>query len=559
MQGITNSQKRTVLIVEDDLINREILSTILSDSYNILTAENGKAGLEILETAEKEISLILLDIQMPVMNGYEFLEAVKQTPSFRSIPIIVTTSSATAYDEIKCLENGAADFVAKPYNTDIVLRRVGSMIRLRETSSVIDRVEYDSITGVYSKDFFFIGAEKALLENTTAEYDIFCCDVISLKMLQNRYKKPRVEKLLISIAKALKEIFTAESVYGKLSDHDFAVLTPHKSKENYENIAENLRSAVKSSSIPDAVLHFAFYPSVNHSVPAASLCNSAHSALEEIKYQFGKQIAEYNDAFKDKFIRRQTILGYMETALKEKQFEVFYQPKYSLGKNAVGGAEALVRWTHPELGFISPGEFIPLFESSGFITELDFYVADRVCSDLRGWIDSGMPAVPVSCNLSRADFSHPKLAETIEQIADKYSIPHNLLHIEVTESAFTDNMQVFLDTVQKLHNAGFCIELDDFGAGYSSLTVLSELDIDILKLDMYFARNMELPKQRLILEHIFSIAENLNMEIVAEGVETKEQSDAFREMGCTYIQGYYYSKPLPKAQFEEYLSKTQEV
>lgn len=553
MKEMPISKKRTVLVVEDDLINREILSAILSADYNVLQAENGQAGLEILEAGNKEISLILLDIQMPVMNGYEFLEAFKQVPSFRSIPIIITTSSNATDDEIKCLENGASDFVSKPYNPDIILRRVGSMIRLREASSVIDRVEHDDITGVFSRDFFFINTEN-VLEGSDDDYDIFCCKIMSLKMLQNRHGQAKTEKLLIGITKALEENFGSSSVYGRLGENTFSVLTAHKSTENYESIAENLRNSVKQMSISDAVLHFAVYPSVDSDTPVASLCNRAMAAIDDVKYQFGKQFAEYNNEFKDKFVRRHAILGLMETAIKEKQFEIYYQPKYSLGKEKVGGAEALVRWTHPELGFISPGEFIPLFESSGFIPELDFYVAERVCSDLREWLDSGKPTVPVSCNISRADFSRPALAETIVKIADKYSVPHNLLHIEVTESAYTDNMQVFLDTVQKLHNAGFCIELDDFGAGYSSLTVLSELDIDILKLDMYFARNMGSEKQDLILEHIFSIARNLDMEIVAEGVETKEQSDAFREMGCTYIQGYYYSKPLPKAQYEEYLN-----
>lgn len=555
MKEMSLGKKRTVLVVEDDLINREILSAILSDNYNVLGAENGEVGLEILETSKKEISLILLDIQMPVMNGYEFLDRIKLIPSFRSIPIIITTSSNATDDEIKCLENGASDFVSKPYNPDIILRRVGSMIRLREASSVIDRVEHDAVTGLFSRDFFYINSENILSQSTQNEYDIFCCEIISFKMLQDRHGTAKAEKLLIGIANALKENFGADSLLGRLGDNTFSVLTAHKSKENYESISENLRNSVKNMSIPDAVLHFSAYPCVDRELSVHSLCSRALAALDDVKFQFGKQFAEFNNEFRDKFSRRHAILGYMETAIKENQFNVYYQPKFSLREEKVGGAEALVRWTHPELGFISPGEFIPLFENSGFITELDFYVAEKTCSDLREWIDKGLPAVPVSCNLSRADFSHPALAETIVKIADKYSIPHNLLHIEVTESAYTDNMRVFLDTVQKLHHAGFHIELDDFGAGYSSLTVLSELDIDILKLDMYFARNMGSPKQDLILKHIFSIAQKLNIDVIAEGVETKEQSDAFRNMGCTYIQGYYYSKPLPKAQFEEYLNE----
>lgn len=555
MSNRATEKKRTVLVIEDDLINREILSAILSDNYNVIEAENGQIGLDILQKQKADISLILLDIQMPVMNGYEFLEKVKDDPDLTRIPIIVTTSSATADDEIQCLENGATDFVAKPYNPDVVLRRVGSMIRFRELASVINKVEHDPLTSFYSRDFFFIEAEKELLGKEQNEYDIFCCEIMSLRTLQERYGSDSSNQMIQGLSVTMKNLLPRGTIFGRLSGRVLAALVPHLSPEQYEKAAEGIRESIQLSPVPDTTVHLGVNKCVNHSVPVAVLCDNTRSAIEDTVYQYGRQIAEYSEAFRDKRIRRQTILGFMETALKENQFTVFYQPKHKTADETVGGAEALVRWNHPQLGFISPGEFIPLFESNGFITQLDFYVADRVCSDIRKWIDEGKKAVPVSWNLSRADFSHPDLVNVITNIADKYSIPRQLLHIEVTESAYATNSAVFMSTVNELHKAGFCIELDDFGSGYSSLTSLGELQIDVLKLDMYFAKNMNNPKQQLILEHIFSIAHTLDVETVAEGIETAEQAERYKDYGCTLIQGYYYSKPLPIDEFENYVNE----
>lgn len=214
-----------------------------------------------------------------------------------------------------------------------------------------------------------------------------------------------------------------------------------------------------------------------------------------------------------------------------------------------------MRWNHPELGFISPAEFIPLFEKNGFITRLDYYVANQVCRDLQGWIETGAPLVPISFNLSRVDFEDPNLVQIIQRTADRYSIPHELVHMEVTESAYTENMEPFLFAIEKLRKLGFCIELDDFGSGYSSLSVLNDLDMDVLKLDMSLVRNLDSEKQKLILGYVFSIAKDLGMEIVAEGVETQKQAEKLLAMGCDYAQGYYFAKPMPKEQFENYLRK----
>lgn len=545
---------RTVLVIEDNELNREVLCEILSPFYRVIQAENGKQGLELLSQNWARISLILLDIQMPVMNGYEFLDAIRKEPQFANIPIIVTTSSASATDEIKCLENGASDFVSKPYNTDVVLKRVESIIRLRENTAVINKVEYDDLTGVYSKEFFLMNAESMLEANPNTAYDMLCSDINAFQVINDRYGIVGGNALLICVADALKSQFRSDSVCGRIGTNTFAVLTSHKDRNDYVQILESIHKSVKSSASPNAVVHIGIYPNVVHDKPALSLCDRAFLALEEIRHQYGNQIAEFSEQLRSKLIRQQMILDTMETALEEGQFSVYYQPKHSFSRDATGGAEALIRWSHPELGMISPGEFIPLFEKHDVITKLDYYVLEQVCRDLQGWLAQKAPVVPISLNFSRVDFNDPKLVDVISQTAQRYGVPHSLLHPEVTESAYTEDTKQFLAAIEKLRALGFAVELDDFGSGYSSLTVLNDMDMDVLKLDMSLVRNLASQKQKLILKRIFCIAQDLGMETVAEGVETKEQAEELRKMGCTYAQGYYYAKPMCKAHFERYLN-----
>ena len=252
-------------------------------------------------------------------------------------------------------------------------------------------------------------------------------------------------------------------------------------------------------------------------------------------------------------LREHQIEENMESALAERQFVVYYQPKHDLHTDVTGGAEALVRWTHPELGFVSPGQFIPLFERNGFITSLDFYIWEEVCKELRHCLDEGLPAVPVSINASRMDFDVPDLAGEIAALADKYHLDHSLLHVELTESMYSDNPGKIEKTLEELHNNGFHIELDDFGSGYSSLTSLNTLTLDVMKVDMSLIRQASATGDYSILRFCSLLADNLRLKTVVEGVEDAEQVAALKVLGCDYIQGYYFSKPLPPKEFEEYL------
>jgi EAL domain-containing protein (putative c-di-GMP-specific phosphodiesterase class I) len=244
----------------------------------------------------------------------------------------------------------------------------------------------------------------------------------------------------------------------------------------------------------------------------------------------------------------------MEHSLKAHQFEVYYQPKHNISSDKTAGAEALVRWNHPEIGFLAPNTFIPIFEKNGFIKKLDRYVFKKVCSDILEWQKSGKNVVPVSVNMSRRDFEDISLADYITEYVDLKGIDHGLLHFEITETMFTDNDTQLLEILKKLHENGFVIELDDFGTGYSSISSLNDIELDVLKFDMSLVQHDDMTESgRSLLEFIVELANLLKLQTVAEGVETKDQAEHMKTLGVDYIQGYYYSKPLPKNEFETYI------
>lgn len=301
-------------------------------------------------------------------------------------------------------------------------------------------------------------------------------------------------------------------------------------------------------------MRWGIYEITDRSVPVEQMCDRALLAADSIKGQYNEFFAVYDDNLCHKLLREKAITDAIEPALLEEQFIVYFQPKYSLRENRMAGAEALVRWCHPEWGLLAPGEFIPLFEKNGFISRLDRYVWEHTCRQLRAWKDQGYPLLPVSVNVSRADVYQLNLVEVLLQLANKYEINPKYLHLEITESAYAENPGQLISTVEQLRKQGFVVELDDFGSGYSSLNMLSQMKLDILKLDMKFTRNeLEKSAEQSIMNDIISMAHRIGLHVVAEGVETKEQVDRLRAIGCDYVQGYYFAKPMPAVEFEKIL------
>lgn len=282
------------------------------------------------------------------------------------------------------------------------------------------------------------------------------------------------------------------------------------------------------------------------------LYNNAMIACEMIGDEAENRTAYFDVEMNNQKLWERKVEDDMDRALANREFQVYLQPKISTTEEVLGGAEALVRWIHPTEGFIPPNRFIPIFEKNGFILKLDDYMLEEIARVQAGWLAEGRELVPISVNVSRAHFTREDLAEHICAIVDKYQVPHSVIELELTESAFFDDKKVLLGTVRKLREAGFQVSMDDFGAGYSSLNSLKELQIDVLKIDADFFRGADVEERGLlIVSEVIDLAKKLNMKIVAEGIESREQVEFLTAQECDLIQGYFYAKPMPVAEFAE--------
>lgn len=541
--------KRKILVIEDNEINREILNAILSPNYEVIEAVNGKEGLQILEKDPTEISLIVLDIQMPVMSGFEFLEVYKVNNQLKQIPVIVTTAEES--EEEKCLMLGASDFVSKPYNPNIVLRRIEALIRLRESTFALQRTKFEPLSGLLNKEYFAFVSEMNLEKFRSTEYCFVLIQIEDLNIANTLYGEENCNSLIKFIGKTLAS-YNNEVTFARYSGDKF-VCYFDKSVVKVEGLIENLKQNLnKNTPITKVVYKFAVYDNPDHDLKTSVIVNRLIGAIKDVFHNFVKDIIYFDNAYIKKEEVKHIIEENMEDSLKNNDFIAYFQPKHDTKTGELKGAEALVRWVHPQLGFISPGDFIPYFEQNGFITKLDIYVLEATCRFLAQRIAENKKVVPTSINLSRRDLVSIESTEVFDKILEKYNIDKSLIHFEITESMCEDSETVIKKT-KMIRDAGYQIEVDDFGTGYSSLGMITDVPMDYLKLDLSFIK--KICSNREFAKTVFNIARVLNVKTVAEGVETEEEIAVCKELGCDYIQGYYYSKPLSPQDFSIYLEK----
>lgn len=550
--------KKKVLIVDDHAINRKILQKLLKDQYALLEAENGEVALAVLAQEQLQISAVLLDIVMPVLDGFGVLKAMRENPTLSSIPVLVTSQMDRRESEIHVLEAGARDFISRPYEPRVLKRRLENLIELHESNSALFSVERDSLTGLYTKEAFYRHASELLQQSPDEAFTLLSIDIERFKLVNDSFGTAEGDKLLRFLAEKLHEnVRTCAGISGRFHGDVFFALIPGRiDAEEFSQIA-----AHAEQDLADYPLHmqiaqkFGVYQiEPGDDTPIALMCDRAKLASDSVKGQYNTVFTYYDDSIRRRLLRDQEITNVMNEALAAEQFEIYFQPKYDLHNESLAGAEALVRWNHPKLGFLGPGEFIPLFERNGFITELDRYIWDKTCQKIAQWTKTYQKSVPVSVNVSRKDIYQDDLPKTMLEIVNRHGLYPGQLHLEITETAYTENPEQLIGVVSELKQQGFVIEMDDFGSGYSSLNMLSELPIDILKLDMRFIQKETLKEnKRNILSFIISLAKWMNLLVVAEGVETQEQIELLRELECTYVQGYYYAKPMPEEAFCELL------
>lgn len=546
-----------ILFVDDDNTERCLLLDVLQEKYDVAVAANGEEALKILDESYNEIALVITDLYMPVMDGYSLLKRMKGVRQYSNIPIIVLTGGSDEVKkddmELRCLELGASDFILKPYNVKVILNRVNSLIRLRESTTFLHYLERDSLTGLYTKEFFYQRVGQYLRERPEDECVMFVTDIIGLKVINENYGIETGDDILKQLGDLYQKLscflfcgrVEGDKIAGFLRADDLEMLLDY--------IKENRHK--QQFPVSNVIIKHGYYrirKSTN--LEPQGMYDRALLALTKIKSVYGVYISEYDDEVRKDLLLQRQIVESAEKALQDNQFTIYFQPKVNVRQEKINGAEALVRWIHPDIGFMNPADFISVFEKNGFIKKLDYYVWKEVCRSLRTWKQRGLKLVPISVNVSRRDFEDPYLAESIIAIADHYQVAHSLLHVEITESSYSDAPHRIAETVHKFHDAGFVVELDDFGSGYSSMVALNDLDVDVLKLDMSIVQKDDPKSEQSVLGFSMQLARMLQLKTVAEGVETKKQAERIAALGGDYIQGYYYFKPLPKDEFEKYMN-----
>ena len=412
-------------------------------------------------------------------------------------------------------------------------------------------VTIDTVTGGYNKDYFTQKAQKEI-SRSRRNYAIVQLRLEKYRNYCTAYGIKQGENLLEDLNAYMVELLAKKEIVAHVEKSDFALLLNYQNEETLNIRLRNMMNILRERRGGQHLTFSAGICPVKSKNDEVSLVLTCAGLAVPRTLKIQDEIVWFNDSMKEEQVWERRIEDDMDKALENHEFQVYLQPKYSTKKEVLSAAEALVRWTHPVLGFISPGKFIPIFERNGFILQLDDYMLTEVAKLQSGWLEQGKKLVPISVNVSRAHFAEDNLAEHICSIVDKYKVPHEFIELELTESAFFDDKAVLLTTVRKLKEFGFKVSMDDFGAGYSSLNSLKELPLDINKLDAEFFRSVDdIDPSNLIVGQTIALAKKLGMEIVAEGIETREQVDFLAKQNCDLIQGFYFSKPLPVNEFEE--------
>lgn len=410
---------------------------------------------------------------------------------------------------------------------------------------------YDELTGIYNKQAFYAKTKEMLLDNPDKNFDLLRINIERFKVLNDLFGESTGDKLLRYIGKFLKEINLPLCVSGRLYADNFVVCY-EAGKGDSRRMINTLQMVADSFAINNrTILSFGLYRIDDKTLPVSVMCDRANMALWKAKGNFKNPYCEYDEKMRQQVLKEQKIINAMERAIQNKEFTLYLQPKYDIEKGTIIGAEALVRWISLENGFISPGDFIPVFENNGFVYEVDKFIWEESCRYLRKWLDEGREVHPISVNVSRIDLYTPKLVQHLVNLREKYQLPSQYLELEITESAYTEDPEQIITITRQLREAGFVILMDDFGTGYSSLNMLKDIQIDVLKLDMGFLKSSDYSaKGGNILTAILKMAESLKMQTIAEGVETKEQVEFLKKIGCQCVQGFYFARPMPAQEYE---------
>lgn len=437
-------------------------------------------------------------------------------------------------------------------------RVVGTVMDVNESKSNYEilkyRAEYDSLTGAPNIDKFYADGQHIIdnIESIGGNYAVLRMDIDKFKVINDVYGRTEGDRVLQYLAFTLNTLCGGENIFARMSGDIFVLLVKYEYDEELEGLVREISERMGSYPLDHKPkMAFGICKVEDAAVPINTLCDWANLAQKKIKGSMMHNFAFYDDTLRNEILEEKSIEDEMRGALAGGQFKLYLQPKYDIETAEVIGAESLVRWIHPHKGMISPNTFIPLFEKNGFVIHLDEYIWEQTCIVLKRWLERGLRSIPISINISRVHINNPHLCDTLIDLVEKYGIPPRLLELEITESAFLDDLGDLYDSLKKLQDFGFSLAMDDFGSGYSSLNMLKNVPLDIIKIDREFLNDTVVTERgKTVIRHTIAMAKQLNMKVVAEGVETIDQAAFLLESGCSIAQGFYYSKPVCVDDFE---------
>lgn len=565
---------RKILVIEDERTSRKLLLKLLKDEgFEAIGAENGNTGLDLAKTQSPD--LILCDIMMPDIDGYEVLSRLQKDPNTAMIPVICLTAQDDRADLRRGMELGANDYLTKPFTPAELLGAISTQLakqemRHKQQQEVLQQalakfnnlVYYDSLTNLPNRLLLRDRFHQLLTPELGSDRSVPIA-VISLDDLDRftySLGADYTDSLLQKVSDRLLAYVGGLGTVARLGSEQLALILP--SVSNRQEVAQSAQSILDTLSQPfdhagfevfiASSIGMAVYPHDGSDID--SLLKAANTAMKAAKQQGGNRYQLYTPAIQEKSYDRLMLEMRLRQALEREEFQLYYQPQVDLRTGKIVAAEALVRWQHPERGMVSPMEFIPLAEETGLIVPLDEWVVKTACQQAHIWQETGYE-LKIAVNLSGVQFNQPGLSQRVSRILEATGLEPSCLELELTESAVVQNPETAIATLLELRSLGIQLSLDDFGTGYSSLSYLQQFPFDLLKIDRSFLRNItQDSKNAAILIAIIQLAHNLNLKVVAEGVETSTQQEFLRQHQCDIMQGYYFSRPVSSDALEKMLN-----
>ncbi len=565
---------KKILVIEDEEFVRENIVELLdAEGFEVIGAEDGRMGLNLAKAMVPD--LILCDVMMPELDGYGVLTALRQDSILAAVPFIFLTAKAAKADLRQGMELGADDYLTKPFTRAELLGAIIS--RLKKQAAVQERyhtelqqakeqLEYlihnDSLTNLPNRLSLRDRFKQVQSADTDTEklVGVLCLSLDRFNQINDNLGHIVGDLLIKAVAERLTASVGREDTVARLSADQFAIIVATiEHKKEVGNLAQTILEKLSETFalagqeiFVTASIGIGLYP--RDGAELEQLLNHANTAMAKAKQQGGDQYEFYTAAFNIGSSERLALQSSLRHALEREELQVYYQPLVNLKTGRIVGAEALVRWQHPERGLVSPDKFIPVAEETGLIMPIGEWVLHTACKQTKLWQTAGFSSLRVAINLSSRQFSQIDLRKQLVQILMETGLDPKYIELELTESMLVQNTEVAIRRLNALKALGVEIAIDDFGTGYSSLSYLQQFPFDILKIDRCFIRNItENANNTAITKAIIAMAKSLNLKLIAEGVETEAELSFVYQQQCDGMQGFLFSRPVPAQEFEQLL------